>query len=336
VQFFNKKGPAALDVSRASLAQYIHCDPDDLVFVTNPSYAINMVARSMGLKPGDEVLATNIEYGACDKIWEYYCGKSGATYIRQPITLPVISKEKFIEEFFAGLTKNTRVVCLSHITSSTALIFPVADICRIAREKGLFTIIDGAHAPGHLPLDIRSLNPDVYTGACHKWMMTPKGCSFVYVKKEHQALLEPLMIGWAYGKRSTAPHYFQDSQEIQGTRDYAAFLTVPAAIAFMQQHNWPEIAGECRQLVLQNASKCCALLSAQPLAPLTEEFIGQLFSIPVRAHFAEGLQQKLFAEYSIDIPVIWQNGNAYLRYSIGAFNSQHDLDRLYAALRNLV
>jgi isopenicillin-N epimerase len=336
VQFFRAKGPAALNVSRASLAQYIHCEMGDLVFVTSPSYAVNIVAKSLHLEPGDEVLATNIEYGACDKIWEYYCKKAGAIYRRQPITLPITSKETFVREFFEGVGPRTKAIFISHITSATALVLPVEDICRIAKEKGLFTIVDGAHAPGHVPLDIRSLDPDVYTGACHKWMMTPKSCSFMYVKKECQPLLDPLLISWSYEEGSQAANYFLDSQEIQGTRDYSAFLTVPASVAFMGQYQWTAIARQCRELVLHNAPRFCTLLGTQAIAPLTGEFTGQMFSIPLKPAQAEVLQQKLFTEDHIEIPVTWQNGNAYLRYSINAFNSQGDLDRLYDAVQRHV
>ena len=154
VQFIAFNGPENLKKSRESLAIYVGCDADDLVYVTNPSYAVNIVAKSFKLNEGDEVLSTNFEYGALDRTWKFYCRKANAKYVRQPITLPLTSKEKFIEDFFKGLTSKTKAVFISHITSTTALIFPVKEIVAIAKEKGLFTIIDGAHAPGHVPLNI--------------------------------------------------------------------------------------------------------------------------------------------------------------------------------------
>ena len=186
-------GPAYLKASREALAKYIHCDADDVVYVTNPSYGINIIAKSLKLNTGDEILSTNLEYGAIDRTWNYYCTKAGAKYVRQEISLPLVSKHQFIEEFFKGVSDKTKAICISHITSATALIFPVKEICDIAKAKGLFTIVDGAHVPGHIPLNIEELNPDVYTGACHKWMCAPKGCSFLYIKKEWQHLFDPLL-----------------------------------------------------------------------------------------------------------------------------------------------
>ena len=188
VQFITVNGLQYLQNSRQSLAEYLHCNSDDLVFVTNPSYAINIIAKSLKLESGDEILSTDIEYGACDKTWNYYCEKSNAKYIRQPINLPITTKEKFIEDFFKGLSKNTKAIFISHITSSTAFKFPVKEICEIAKDKGLLTIVDGAHAPGHVELNLSDIKADIYTGACHKWMLTPKGCSFLYIKKEFQKI----------------------------------------------------------------------------------------------------------------------------------------------------
>ena len=183
VQFITSKGLQYLKQSRQALGKYVNAHEDDLVFVVNPSYAVNIVAKSFPLKEGDEVLATNIEYGACDKTWNYYCKKAGAIYKRQPICFPIESKEDFIQKFFSGVSNRTKLIFISHITSATALRFPVEEICAIAKEKGIPIFIDGAHAPAQIPVDLQNLDVDFYTGACHKWMMTPKGCSFLYVKK---------------------------------------------------------------------------------------------------------------------------------------------------------
>src|ERR1700739_3935041 len=210
VQFIAVNGPVYLKKSREALAQYINCNADDLVYVTNPSYAKNIIAKSLKLNAGDEVLSTNIEYGALDRTWNYYCKKAGAKYVRQPITLPLVSKEKFIEDFFKGLTAKTKAIFISQITSTTALIFPVKEICEIAKAKGLFTIVDGAHVPGHIPLNLAELKADVYTGACHKWMCTPKGCSFLYIKKEFQELFDPLVVSWGYESAFPSSSRFLD------------------------------------------------------------------------------------------------------------------------------
>ena len=172
VQFMISTGIKELNNSRFKLANYLSCEPDDLVYMTNPSYAINTIAKSIPLAEGDEILTTNLEYGAMDRTWNYYCNKAGAKYIRQEINFPIKSKAHFLDEFWKGCTPNTKIVFISHITSSTALILPVEEIIIEAKRRGLLTIIDGAHVPGQLPLNINKLDADIYVGACHKWMMS--------------------------------------------------------------------------------------------------------------------------------------------------------------------
>jgi isopenicillin-N epimerase len=335
VQFITVTGLNYLQQSRQALSAYIHCDAGNIVYTMNPSYAINIIAKSFPLSPGDEILSTNLEYGACDRTWSYYCKKAGAKYVRQPITLPITSRAAFIEDFFKGLSPHTRAIFISHITSATALVLPVKEICDIAKQKGLITIVDGAHAPGHVPVDLSGLQADIYTGAPHKWMMTPKGCSFLYVKKEFQPLFDPLLISWGYESASPSPSRFLDYHQGQGTRDFSAFLTVPAAIRFIKEHQWETVAAACRKLVQDNAVRFCDLMEAEPISPISDEFLGQMFSIPIRTPQPEKLQRHLFDHYSIEVPVTTQDNRNFIRYSINAFNSQEDLDKLYAALQEI-
>lgn len=335
VQFITVNGSKYLQQSREALGAYIHCSADDLVFVTNPSYGVNIIAKSLKLQPGDEVLTTNIEYGACDKTWAYYCEKAGATYVRQNIPFPFTTKEDFVEQFFKGLTDKTKLIFISHITSATGLRLPVEEICRIAKAKGLMTFVDGAHAPGQIPLDLSTLEADIYTGACHKWMMTPKGCSFLYVKKEMQPLFDPLIISWGYKAAFPSHSQFLDYHQLQGTRDFSAFLTIPAAISFMQANDWDRLAADCRKLVRDNAARFCKLLHAEPLAPINEDFLVQLYSTRVQTKEPEKLQRHLFEKYNIEVPVMRQDDKVYIRYSIQAFNTQEDLDVLYNALEEI-
>jgi isopenicillin-N epimerase len=336
-QFIIVNGPVYLKQSREALARYINCvDADDLVYVTNPSYATNIIAKSLKLGPGDEILTTNLEYGAADKAWDYYCKKAGAEYVRQNITLPVTTKEKFIEEFFAGLSPRTKLIFISEITSTSALKFPVKEICEIAKQKGLITFVDGAHSPGHIPVDLSQLKADIYTGACHKWMMTPKGSSFLYVKKELQNLFDPLIVSWGYNAMFPSHSQFLDYHQMQGTRDFSAFLTIPKAIEFMKEHNWPQVSKECSELVRKNALRFCELLGTTPISPVTEEWLGQMFSIPIVTAEPEKLQRHLFVKYKVEIPVMRHADKVYVRYSINAFNTQNDLDRLYNALKEII
>lgn len=333
--FMNVAGPQYLKESKKALAGYVNAHEDDLVYVANPSFAVNIIAKNFPLKPNDEVLATNIEYGACDRTWEYHCKKSGAVYKRQNIQLPIESKESFIQNFFGGLTERTRLIFISHITSSTGLRLPVEEICSIAKEKGIPVFVDGAHAPGQISVDLQSLNADFYTGACHKWMMTPKGCTFLFVKKEWQNSLEPLAVSWGYNAVKPSHSKFLDYHQIQGTRDYTAFLTVPHAINFMEENNWQEVSSYYQQMTQENAPELCRLLNTKSTAPVSNDFIVQLYSAEVKTTQPEKLHSCLYEKYKIQIPVMQQNGKVYLRYSLNAFNEQKDLDKLFEAIKEI-
>ena len=335
-QFIQVNGFKYLKAAREALGKYINCSADDVVFVTNPSYAINIIAKSFKLNKDDEILSTNIEYGALDRTWNYYCNKVGAKYIQTPISLPVISKEKYIEEFWKGFSPKTKAIFIGQITSSTGMIVPVKEICEMAKEKGLFTIVDGAHVPGHIPLDLQELKADVYTGACHKWMMTPKGSSFLYIKKEFQPLFDPLLISWGYESSSIIESTFLDYHNLQGTRDFSAFLTIPKAIEFMDQNNWTEVSNTCKKLVLDNYQKVCDVFGTSPICPVNSQFLGQMASVPIKINNPQTLQRKLFTDYKIEIPVVPQAQDWYIRFSIQAFNSQADIDKLIKALTQIL
>ncbi len=335
VLFITGNGPKYLAQSREALGQYLHADKDDLVYVTNPSYAVNTVARSMGLKTGDEVLTTDLEYGACDKTWTYYCEQTGARYVRQAIPLPITSKEAFVKALFRGVTSQTRLIFISHITSSTALRLPVEDVIAKARLYSILVFVDGAHAPGQIPLNLSALDADFYTGACHKWMMTPKGSSFLYVKKEKQSGIDPLVISWGYNALFPSPSVFLDYHQFNGTRDFSAFLTIPTAIDFMKEYHWEKVATDCRQLVKDNAETFFTITGGSALAPLTDDFILQLLSAEINCPEPEKLHDLFFEKYKIQIPVMRHGNKVYLRYSINAFNSQEDLDKLFAAIKDI-
>ena len=335
VQFIVNNGPQYLRKSKESLAQYLQCNADDFFFTTNPTFAVNTIMRSLMLSADDEVLATNHEYGALDKMWSFYSKQTGVKYVRQIILLPIISKEQILKEFWKGLSDKTKVIFINHMSSATALLFPVKEICDKARELGIITIIDGAHIPAHIPLNIADLNPDYYTGALHKWMLTPKGSSFLYVKREHQSKLDPLVVSWGY-ENSVTSNQFLDYHEQQGTRDISAFLTVPAALKFLQENNWEQKAANCRKLVRENYNRFCDLVGSEPICPITEEFLGQMASIPVRTSEPILLKKILYEKYKIEIPVMVLNDSVYIRYSVNVYNSQQDLDILYKALEDIL
>lgn len=335
VQFITVNGPKYLDASRKALGEYLNCHQDDVVYVTNPSYAVNTVAKSLQLKEGDEVLTTDIEYGACDRTWNYYCNNSGAVYKCQPITLPLTSKEQFVEEFFKGFTSKTKLIFISHLSSRTGLRLPIEEIVAKAKEYGVMTFIDGAHGPGQVEVDMQKIGVDIYTGACHKWMMTPKGSSFLYVRKELQHLFDPLVVSWGYNALFPSHSQFLDYHQMNGTRDFSAFLTIPDAIAFMKEHDWVHVSAHFRKMVQENAESFCNLFQSKPLAPVTDDFIAQLLSCEIKTKEPEQLQKHLFNQYKIEIPVMRHGDKTFMRYSMNAFNTQDDLDKLFAAIKDI-
>jgi isopenicillin-N epimerase len=336
VYFIQKKMAGYLKTAKDALSQYIGCDANDFFFTPNPTFAVNTIMRSLHLAAGDEILTTNHEYGAMDRVWNFYCKKSGTKYIRQNISLPVVSKEQILEEFWSGYTSKTKIIFLNHISSCTALIFPIKEICDKARKLGLITIIDGAHVPGQMDLDIKALNPDFYTGTLHKWMLAPKGSSFLYVKQSFQEMLDPLIVGWGYESVVPGESQFLDYQDYQGTREISAFLCTPKVIEFLEDNDWKTKAKDCRKVVLDNYQRFCDLLKTSPICPITSEFLGQMASIPINTSNPVALKDLLFNKYKIEIPVMTLNGNYFLRYSINAYNTQDDLDILYKAIQDII
>jgi len=335
VHFMLERAPILLKEARERLAKYIGCFAEDLVYTTNPSYAINVIAKSIDLKAGDEILSTDLEYGAMDRTWKYYCKQKGAKYIRQKIQLPISNKEQIVDQIFNGYTNKTKAIFISHITSTTALILPVKEICEKAKQLGLMTIVDGAHVPGHIPLNIKELNADIYTGACHKWMLTPKGSSFLYVNREMQQLFDPLIISWGYESDDPSDSKFIDYHQYQGTRDIAAFLTIPSAIDFLAMNKWAEVSFNCKRLVLDNYKSMCDVLASSPICPINNDFLGQMCSVPIKSKNELQLKELLFKKFKIEIPLMKSDEQLFIRLSIQCYNGQKDINYLFNVLEEI-
>ena len=338
VDFLSQKFQGYMSEARARLGEYLGCQAADLVFFPNPTTAINMVVRSLDLKPDDEILTTDHEYGAMNRTWLFYCQKMKAMYIQKPVPLPVTTHQDFVDSFWSGVNKRTRIIFLSHITSPTALIFPVKEICRRAKESGILTIIDGAHAPGQIEVNLEEIGADIYTGACHKWMMSPKGASFLYARKDVQEWLEPLVVSWGY---DADPGYgsgnrYIDYHEWQGTRDPSAYLSVPEAIKFMDSHKWPVIRKECHGLAITARRDLDSLTNLFPICPEGEEWLGQMISILLPNIDPKWLQSTLFQEYKIEVPIVHWQDQLMIRVSIQGYNSVEDIEKLLSALRSLL
>ncbi len=332
VDFIGRRAPGLIVEARSRLSKFLHSPEDDLVYFPNPTTAVNMVARSLDLQPGDEILTTDQEYPAMNQIWDYTAHKTGARYIHHPIPLPVVTKNDIVEALFAGVTPRTRVLFFSHVTCFTTLILPVEDICRHARELGILTIIDGAHAPGHIPLDLEKVGADIYVGACHKWLSAPKGTGFLYANPEAQAWLDPLVIsyGWQHidgnGKNTFVPY-----QQNQGTRDVSGFLSVPAAIDFQEQNDWAARQAGCHVVVSDLRKRVGSLTGLPPFCPDTTDWFNQMVSIPLPDVDLEGLNKRLEIR-RIVVPVLRWNGHALVRVSAQAYNTQADVDALFSVL----
>jgi len=335
VQFLGVEFERHLFEARQSLAAYLHSPVDSLVYVPNATHGVNIVAQSLDLKPGDEILSTDQEYGACDLIWKFVCGRKGAIYRQRPISLPASSQEDIARQLWQGVTSHTRVIFLSHITSPTALTIPVQLICARAREAGILTIIDGAHAPGQIEVDLQSLQADFYAGNCHKWMMSPKGAGFLYARCDVQHLVKPLVVSWGYQSNFSPPHEskFIDFLQWTGTQDPAAYLSVPAAIEFMQKYHWEVIRRSCHQLLQYAIEKICNLTGISPLYSPGSDFYQQMATIPI-PHMRDlcELKDRLYNEYNIEIPCIDWDNRHFIRISVQGYNSKADIDNLIGAL----
>jgi isopenicillin-N epimerase len=231
------------------------------------------------------------------------------------------------------------VIVVSHIASPTALIFPVAEIARRARREGILTVIDGAHAPGQIDLSLEEIGADFYVGNCHKWLCAPVGAGFLYARPERQPLLEPLVVSWGWQSRAPSGSPFQDYFEWIGTDDPAAYLSVPAAIAFQREHDWPAVRIACHQLAAEARQRIAALNGLPHIAPDSPDWWAQMFAAPLpipNATAMEELKRRLWDDYQVEAPLTPWNGQFFLRVSIQAYNSARDVDRLLDALGGLL
>jgi isopenicillin-N epimerase len=301
--------PGRMAEARATLAAFLGVRAEDLAFVPNATSGLNAVIRSLRLEPGDEVLTTAHEYGAISMTWEF----AGATLV-------VCEPEEMVER----IGPRTRAVSVSHVTSATALVFPVEEICAGARAAGVLAIVDGAHAPGQLPLDVEAIGADVYAGNCHKWMCAPKGAGFLWVRPEHQEWVEPLVVSW--GWRDDAD--FTERHGWAGTRDPAAYLTVPKAI---EVHATFDL--DRQRAVADEAERQLCEVGLERLPGTPAPFM-RAFEVP--SGDPDELWRRLYDEYRVEAPVYEWDGKTLLRVSIGPYNDEEDVVKLVTALRSLL
>jgi isopenicillin-N epimerase len=312
---FMRRLPDLFDEVRRALGGYVGARPDDLTLVPNATTGVNVAARALDLQPGDEVLTTDLEYGACDRTWELLCEDVGASYMHAPL-----------DELFDRVTERTRVLFASHITSETGLVLPVEQIVARARALGLTTIVDGAHAPAHVDLDVTALGADFYAGNCHKWMCAPKGSGFLHVGEQWHDRVRGAITSWG----SFEPSTFLSRTLYQGTRDPAAYLAIPDAIAFVEEH---DDRARCIALARDARRRLNELLGAEPIAP--DDQVGRLATV-VLPRPAPELTERLFDEHRIEIPTMGPRRDDLLRVSVAMYTSEEDVERLLDALPHVL
>ena len=324
VDFIDRRLPTLLDAARATLAEYVRGPAQDIAFVQNATTGVNLAARSLTLAPNDEVLATDLEYGACDLAWEWVCRRAGARYVRAPIPLPLRDSSEVVDALFAAAGDRTVVVHVSHITSSTGLVLPLDEIVTRARSLGLVTIVDGAHAPAHVPVDLARLGADFYSGNAHKWLNAPKGAGFLHVRPEYQERVDAAIVSWGYAEGNS----FSERIEKQGTRDPAAWLTLPDAIRFHADRDWDSVRDRSRRLAREARGELCDLLGTELLTP--DSMLAQMATVRLPRPCPD-LSDRLFTHHRVEVPIAGEKRDL-LRLSVAGYTTRNDIDRLLAAL----
>jgi isopenicillin-N epimerase len=327
-------GPCLAECRRC-LAQLVGTSADNLVLIENATVAMNVVAASVRLQSGDEVLVNDHEYGAVLRIWERACRRADAKLVVQPLSVPLASGDEVVETLFSAANDRTKVVVFSHVTSPTAIVLPVEALCRRARELGIATCIDGPHALAMLEVDLDRLDCDYYTASCHKWLCAPLGSGFLYVNpRQHQAV-EPALVSWGRTLEGD-PASWRDEFNWVGTRDPSALLAIPAAIDLLTEVGFPTFRERTHGLARYALETLVQSIGAKPLVPDSPEWYGSMISLEISAGAAEPLQRALWERYRIEIPIVAWQGRRLVRPSCHLYNGQEDLERLSRALAALL
>ena len=334
VKFFTKILYEKLENSRKKLSNFIGCDHDELIFFQNPTTAVSNIICNLNLQSGDEVLMSSHEYGALIRSWVEWGVKRNIKIVQQEVKLPLTTESEFIESIWRGVTPKTKVIFLSHITSATGLIFPVEKIISMAKQKKIMTIIDGAHVPAHISLNIHKINCDFYAGALHKWLCAPKGASFLYVKKEHQARVKPLIYSWGKEGDDPGPSEFLQDFQWQGTRDMAAFLSIPSAIDFYHDYLEKNLK-LCRKNIKYAFKNLELILKTEPISN-GGDWIAQMVSHPLPKSAPLDLKEILYNQHKIEIPIFKWGNRMFIRISMQIYNEKKEIDLLLSALSGII
>jgi len=343
VRFLSRELDGRLDQARAALAVFLGADPDDLGFVPNATSGVNAVLRSHAFAAGDELLTTDHAYNACRNALEYVAERMGARVVVVPVPFPVASPEAIIDGVLARVTPRTRLALIDHVTSPTGIVLPVARLCAELGSRGVEVLVDGAHAPGMVPLDLPALGATYYSGNCHKWLCAPKGSAFLWVRPERRADVRPLTISHGANRKKPGRSRFRMEFDWTGTSDPTAWLTVPAAIACvggMLPGGWPAVMAHNHALAVEARRLLCAATGTPPACPDT--MLGSLASVILPDGAAtdvvwsrpDPLQARLFDQWRIEVPVMsWPAPpRRLIRVSAQLYNAREQFARLAEAL----
>ena len=328
VKQFEMKGPSHMRAALAPIAEFLHARLDDLAFVDNATTGCNAVLRSFEFKAGDEILVTNHGYGAVTKTAEYVASRTGARVVTVDLPYPDTTAHGIRDAIIAALGANTRMLVLDHIAAGSALVFPVTEVAAACRARGIATLIDGAHAPGMLDLDIPSLGVDYYTGNLHKWAMTPRSCAVLWTTPERQAALHPAVISWGY--RAGMPAEF----DLVGTRDPAPFLAAPAGLEFLRSLGIDAMRRYNHELVWRAATHFTQEWGTSLPAP--ESMYGSMVTVPLptayRPEIAAALKSALLYEDRVETQIFGFEGRTWVRLAAQVYNEWSDFERLFAGI----
>jgi len=344
VRFLSRELDGRLDEARAALARFLGADADDLAFVANATSGVNAVLRSRALAADDELLTTDHAYNACRNALQYVAERTGARVVVVPVPFPVASPAVVVEAVLARVTPRTRLALIDHVTSPTGLVVPVERLCAELRARGVDVLIDGAHAPGMLPLDLATLGATYYSGNCHKWLCAPKGSAFLWVRADHRGDVRPLTISHGANRKKPGRERFRLEFDWTGTSDPTAWLSVPKAIECvggMLRGGWPAVMERNHALAVEARGLLCAAAGTPPACP--ETMLGSLASVllPDGASSEvvwgrpDPLQTRLFDHWRIEVPVMsWPAPpRRLIRISAQLYNTRADFERLADALR---
>ncbi|QGJ71814.1 Aminotransferase class V-fold PLP-dependent enzyme [Planctomycetales bacterium 10988] len=333
--FFLRGLVEALNEARQALANFLNCAADDLGFVDNATTGMNVVAASFPLEEGDEVLLTDHEYGAVQRIWEHTCQESGAILKTATIPLPIQSADEVIQALLTEITPNTKLLVVSHVSSATAIVFPVEKITAAFQEKGIAVCIDGPHAVAMRDVNLSALDCDFYTASCHKWLCAGFGSGFLYVHPRHRDSIQPPVRSWGR-MPGREPQRWQDELEWQGTRDPAAFLSIPTAIQFLSEIGLDAFRSHGYEGVKAAYDRLTPLCRGPLLVPMAQDWLGTMVSLPIGEVNPLGLGGDLWLKNLIEVPIFTWNDYHFLRISWHIYNQEKHLDKLEQSLKSLL